>query len=204
MNTLTETIKKRYNRISKVYNSMDRMIKEEWRRDLLATIKGGKVLEVGIGTGKNLPYYPNTISLTGIDFSPGMLRFAREKAKEVDFPLELIEMDAQSLQFPDNTFDYVVTTCVYCSVPDPILGLKEMGRVVKPEGKIIMLEHMRSENSIVGPVMDVLNPIAVGISGANINRRTPENIEKAGLIIEDQQKLMGSIVRRFIINPNKK
>ncbi|OEF99567.1 methyltransferase type 11 [Vulcanibacillus modesticaldus] len=202
MDNQTELTKKRYNRISKIYNLMDQMIKKELRINHLSGLKG-KVLEVGIGTGKNLAYYPKDIHLTGIDFSPGMLRFAKERIKDVDFPVELIEMDAQSLDFDDNTFDYVVTTCVYCSVPDPIQGLKEMRRVVKPDGKIIMLEHMRSDSPILGFVMDVFNPLVVRMSGANINRQTTENIKKAGLIIEKEERLMGSILRRFVINPNK-
>ena len=202
MKNHTEKIKTRYNRISGLYDLMDKMIKEEWRLKVLANLKG-KVLEVGIGTGANIPYYPENVSLTGIDFSPKMLRFAREKANNADFPVELFEMDAQALAFEDNTFDYVITTCVYCSVPDPVKGLKEMRRVVKPEGKVIMLEHMRSESPFLGALMDVINPISVGITGANINRRTLDNIKNADFFIEENEKLMGSIVRFLVLNPNK-
>lgn len=181
---------------------MDRMIREDWRIQIVSQVSG-KVLEVGVGTGTNLPYYPQNVELTGIDFSSGMLRYARKKAENLDFVVKLLEMDAQQMDFPDNTFDFVLATCVYCSVPDPVLGLKEMRRVCKPEGKVLLLEHMRSENPLLGAVMDVLNPLTVGLSGVNINRRTLDNIANAGFVIEENERLMGSIVRKLVLNPNK-
>jgi len=198
----TEIIKKRYNRVSGIYDLMDKMIKDEWREKAMGNLEG-EVLEVGVGTGANLKLYPRGVRLTAIDFSPGMLKYAREKSQELDFPVKLLEMDAQALDFADNTFDYVVATCVYCSVPDPVKGLMEMRRVVKPNGKVILLEHMRSDNPIVGTIMDILNPIGLTIIGANINRRTIDNIHKAGFIIEEEEKLMTNIVRRLVLSPNK-
>ncbi|NGM84243.1 class I SAM-dependent methyltransferase [Paenibacillus sp. 7124] len=199
----TDIIRKRYDRISGIFDVMERMIKKEWRADLLSKAEG-EVLEVGVGTGANLSYYPpRAAGVTGIDFSPGMLRYAKQKALHTPFPVTLLEMDAQHLDFPDNSFDYVVATCVFCSVPDPIAGLKEIRRVCKPDGKVLLLEHMRSEQPLLGLVMDVLNPVTVRISGANINRRTLQNIEKAGLRIEENVPLMGSIVRSLVLNPDK-
>ncbi|WP_423188329.1 class I SAM-dependent methyltransferase [Alkalibacterium sp. f15] len=200
----TSKIKNRYNRISGVYDSMDKMIKDSWRQDLLKNVSG-KVLEVGIGTGANLPFYPPEVHLTGIDFSPGMLKKAEEKMAALDLPYQvsLIEMNAQEMDFPDNTFDYVVATCVFCSVPDPVKGLQEISRVCKPDGKIIMLEHMRSENAVVGKMMDIINPVTVNTWGANINRRTLENINKAGLSIEEKEDLVFTIFRKLKIKPNK-
>ncbi|GAB2480551.1 class I SAM-dependent methyltransferase [Alkalibacterium psychrotolerans] len=199
-----ETIKKRYDRVSGLYDIMDRMMKDKWREDLLKDVKG-KVLEVGIGTGKNLSFYPEGIELTGVDFSPKMLKKAQEKIDEsaLSYPVILKEMDIQQLDFSDNTFDYVVSTCVFCSVPDPVKGLKELKRVCKPDGRIIMLEHMRSDNKIAGKVMDLLNPIPVTIWGANINRDTLKNIAEAGLTFEKKEDLAGSIVRKMKVSPNK-
>jgi len=201
---LTEKIKKRYNRVSGIYDSMDKMIKESWRKDLLENVEGN-ILEVGVGTGANLQFYPDDIHLTGIDFSSGMLKHAREKVNNLTLPYQvnLVEMDAQQMDFPDNTFDYVVATCVYCSVPDPVKGLKEMGRVCKSDGKIILLEHMRSDKEVVGKMMDLLNPITVNIWGANINRKTLDNIKQAGLLIEQKEDLFYSIVRKLVVKPNK-
>jgi len=89
------------------------------------------------------------------------------------FPLILREVDAQEMAFKDNIFDFVVATWVYCSVPDPVQGMKEMRRVCKPD-------DMQSDNPILGKAMDVINPIVVGTYGANINRRTMQNIKQAG------------------------
>ncbi|NBJ68838.1 MULTISPECIES: class I SAM-dependent methyltransferase [Clostridia] len=198
----TNTIKRRYNRISGVFDMMDNMIKNDWRKELIQQAEG-KVLEVGVGTGKNLEYYPNKTEVIGIDFSPGMLKRAREKAELLARSVQLLEMDAQKLDFPDNTFDTVVSTCVFCSVPDPVQGLKEIKRVTKPTGKILMLEHMRSEHPVIGKIMDVLNPIGLHIVGANINRRTNDNIQNAGLKINQQELLMSDIVKKLVISPNK-
>lgn len=96
-----------------------------------------------MGTGANLPYYHSNAHVTGIDFSPKML----SKVKNTKSNIALEEMDVKQMDFPDNMFDVVVSTCVFCSVPDPVMGFKEIRRVVKPEGKIVMLEHMRSEKS---------------------------------------------------------
>jgi len=178
------------------------MIKEEWRKDLLSQVTG-KVLEVGIGTGANLPFYPSNIqSLTGVDFSRGMLKYAREKIEEniCEFPIELVEADIQKMPFPDHSFDSIVSTCVFCSVPDPLLGLKELTRVCKPNGHIYMLEHMRSENRLVGTVMDILNPLTVRLWGANINRKTLENIKYSGLNIVTDTPLMSSIMRSLTVS----
>jgi len=197
-----EVIKKRYNRISRVYNWMDQMIRDKWRKQLLSDLHG-EILEVGIGTGSNLPYYPDHIQLTGIDFSKGMLSHARKQAKQISFPLKLLEMDAQEMIFEDNSFDFIVATCVYCSVPNPVQGMKEMRRVCKPDGEILLLEHMRSDNPVLGKVMDVVNPIVVGTYGANINRRTMQNIKRAGLRIRNEKHLFGSVMRSLSLSPNK-
>lgn len=202
---LNEDIKRRYNRISSIYEQMDRMIKEEWREALLSLVSGN-VLEVGIGTGANLSFYPSTISsLTGIDFSEKMLKHARNKVmrERYSFPIELMEGDIQAIPFPDDTFDSIISSCVFCSVADPIKGLQELRRVCKTTGRIYMLEHMRSDNKVVGIVMDILNPITVRLWGANINRETIKTLEFCGLKVEKDTYRMGSIFRELVVNPFK-
>jgi ubiquinone/menaquinone biosynthesis C-methylase UbiE len=202
MTNHNEVIINRYNRISRFYDRMDKMVKETWRINLLEQVSGD-VLEVGVGTGVNLAYYPSGISLTGIDFSPRMLDLARKKVDNNYYPYEvqLLEADIQELPFQDQSFDYIVSTCVFCSVPNPIQGLKELKRVCKPAGKIVMLEHMRSENQLLGLGMDLFNPITVNLWGANINRRTMENIKKAGLKVEKSELLMGTVMRKLTLTP---
>lgn len=82
------------------------------------------------------------------------------------------------MDFPDYTFDYVVSTCVFCSVPNPVKGLREIRRVVKPEGKVMMLEHMRGENRFVGKALDIINPLSTFVSSVNVNRETVKTSKK--------------------------
>lgn len=139
----------------------------------------GKTLEVGIGTGNNFPYYPENVHLTGIDFSERMIEISKKKIKN-NRNIRLQVMDAENMSFAENSFDTVVTSCVFCSVPDPVKGLREIKRVCKDGGNILLLEHVRSNKKVIGKIMDILNPIPLHIYGANINRRTYANLLKAG------------------------
>lgn len=208
MTNKNEKIQKRYNRVSKIYDLLEKPMEliafSEWREKIIKRIEGEKILEVGVGTGKNLQYYPKNVDLTGIDFSKKMLEKARNRAENME-NIKLIEMDAQKMAFDDNTFDTVITSCVFCSVPDPIKGLKEIRRVCKNNGKIVMLEHMRSGNKLVGKFMDIINFIPLNVWGANINRKTIENLKKAGFKDEfiDYKDIWTDIVKIIEIR-NKK
>jgi ubiquinone/menaquinone biosynthesis C-methylase UbiE len=147
-------------------------------------VKGPEVLEVGVGTGKNMPYYSAGLQITGIDLTPGMLARARERASALNLDVRLFLGDVQALDFADNAFDTVVSTFVFCSVPDPVLGLREIHRVVRPGGQVLLLEHVRSERLLWGVLMDFLNPLVVRVVGANINRQTVENVHRAGLRVD--------------------
>lgn len=202
MQDLTETIRKRYNRIAPMYNSMDTMIKPTWREELLRDAKG-KVLEVGVGTGANLSHYPPGLEIVGIDFSPRMLAYAQEQILSLPSNIQLQQMDAQHLEFPNDSFDTVVATCVFCSVPDPIQGLREIHRVLKPTGHLLMIEHMLSDNPVLALALHILNPVTVRISGANVNRKTIQNLQSAGFHIADIKMLaFKDIVRRIDAVPH--
>jgi len=167
-----------------------------WRKRLWALVEGTQVLEVGVGTGKNIPYYPSEMSIRAIDLTPGMLARAQARAcaleKDVDFCLG----DVQALEFPENTFNAAVATFVFCSVPDPVLGLRELKRVLKPGGQALLLDHVRSTNAVMGAFMDVLDPLVVRLMGPHINRRTVENVQKAGLTVEHVEDMgMGGIFK---------
>src|SRR5690625_5194779 len=166
-----------------MFDRMNPMTRSSWRRDLLKDLQG-EILEVGVGTGINLRFYPEHVHVTGIDFSPKMLARARRKLKDAQATVTLKEMNIERMDFADNTFDAVVSTCVFCSVPNPIQVLKEIRRVVKKEGKVMMLEHMRSENVMFGKMLDLLNPLTVRLIGTNVNRATIKNIEQSGMTVK--------------------
>ena len=158
----TEARRKRYDRIAPFYDLMELMNEQRmrpWREKLWAQVPPVRVLEVGVGTGKNFEYHPRDARMTGIDFSPRMLERARQRAAQLEDPIELLQMDAQAMEFPDGSFDAAVATCVFCSVPDPMQGLREVKRVVKPGGRVFLMEHMRHSNPIIGAVMDALTPL---------------------------------------------
>ena len=198
----TQKTRARYQRISTLYDFMEILPERRykpWRERLWSLVKGPKVLEVGVGTGKNMPFYPKGLQITGIDLTPGMLDRARIRADDLKLDVDLRIGDAQALDFPDETFDSVVATFVFCSVPDPLLGLGQLVRVVKPAGQVILMDHVRSEQPLFGILMDALNPIVVRITGANINRRTVENVREASLVIDHVEVLgMGGIFKLIV------
>ena len=175
----------KYNRIAPIYELIDLPLElpyfRKWRKEALSGLSG-KVLEVGVGTGRNLKYYPSSCSVTGIDNSKGMLEKAGEKAKGMK-NVTLLLMDAEHLEFPDNSFDYVVTTFVLCTIPDPVKALKEMRRVLKPSGELIALEHMHSSDPFIARLEDLINPILFFLLGDHTTRHTVRDIKEAGFTI---------------------
>jgi demethylmenaquinone methyltransferase/2-methoxy-6-polyprenyl-1,4-benzoquinol methylase len=190
----------KYNRFSRVYDLMETPMEliryGKWRKEVFSGLKG-RVLEVGVGTGKNIPYYPDDCEVVGIDISAKMLSHAKKRAAGKK-NISLLVMDAEHMGFVDGCFDYVITTFVLCSIPDPVSALTEMKRVCKPEGTVINLEHMRSSNRAIAFVEDLFNPITASITGVNINRETVKNIRKAGLGIIEERKLAMKDVFRLI------
>jgi ubiquinone/menaquinone biosynthesis C-methylase UbiE len=198
----TERARHAYDRASRWYDVQEllseRLAFRKWRRRLWDLVPGGSVLEVGVGTGKNLRYYGEDRSVTAIDFSPKMLEKARRNSARWGVTADLLLMDAQALEFPDATFDSVVSTFVFCSVPDPVLGLSEVRRVLKPGARAYLLEHVLSKKQPMRWFMQRLNGVVSTVGGANINRDTAANVEAAGLGIIEVTDLWSDVVKLIV------
>jgi ubiquinone/menaquinone biosynthesis C-methylase UbiE len=191
--------RKRYDRMARLYDILEWPIERfrfaSWRARLKNCVNGSHALEVGVGTGKNLPYYPQDLNITAIDLSPRMLARAHVKAEKIGSEVELLEMNVQHLDFPDHYFDTIFATFVFCSVPDPVVGLHELRRVCKPDGHLFLMEHVRPGNAVLGGIFDFFNPVVVRMVGANINRRTLDNVQLAGWRIQMAEPLASDIVQ---------
>ena len=189
----TALTRARYQRISRLYDGLESLMERRfrpWREKLWEFVSSPRVLEVGVGTGKNIEFWPSNSQVTAIDLTPGMLEIARQRLKNFNRQGDdLFLADVQHLELPSRIFDTVVATFVFCSVPDPIQGLREIGRIVRPDGKILLLEHVRIDRPLIGTLMDVLAPLIVRLYGAGINRRTVENVRAAGLQIDQVEDL---------------
>lgn len=171
-----EIIRRRYDRLAPWFDSMQGFMEgfffRKLRKKLWLEAAGMHILEVGVGTGKNFNFYPEDARITAIDFSPKMLEQARKKSNRKQIIVDLNLMDIQSIEYADNSFDTVVASFVFCSVANPRKGLKELYRVLKPGGQLLLLEHVLSRRKSVAFIMNSINPLVFRLFGANINRQT--------------------------------
>ncbi len=157
----------------------------------------GRTLEVAIGTGMNLPHYPRGVDLTGVDLTPEMLALARRRSADIGVPVTLTEGDAQALPFGDATFDSVLCTYAMCSVPDERATVLEMRRVLKPRGRLILVDHIRSS---VLPLfwLQRLMELAPSRNRDELTRRPREHVEAAGFTVEASDRLRAGVVERLV------
>jgi phosphatidylethanolamine/phosphatidyl-N-methylethanolamine N-methyltransferase len=199
----TRATKNRYDRIAPVYDLVELVAEQRyhgWRKQAWEDVEGSTILEIGVGTGKNMPYYPADAHVTAIDISDKMLARARRRAENVGRDVTLQQMDVQALEFGDNSFDCAIATFVFCSVPNPVLGLRELRRVVKPGGRVVLLEHVRARNPVLGKIMDLFDPLTVRLMGPHINRETVENVRQVGLDIRHVEDLDSLGIFKLIVS----
>ncbi len=188
----------KWNRAAKTFDWMNSGVERRYgsyKRALFAKSRG-KVMLVAAGTGLDFPFFPPDLDMVAIDFSPKMVEQAKLNAARFPGRLEVMEADVQDLEFPDETFDTVVTSCTFCSVPDPVQGLKEVHRILRPDGQMLMFEHVRPGNFLLGAMMDVMTPI-VRKTGPELNRPTADNIRRAGFKITREFNVYLDMVKLF-------
>jgi ubiquinone/menaquinone biosynthesis C-methylase UbiE len=158
----------------------------------------GEVLEIAVGSGRNLGFYPPGVKLRAIEFSPEMLALARRRAEELGRELDLREGDAQALEFADQSFDTVIITLALCTIPDDRKAAREAWRVLRPGGRLVLLEHVRSPVLPVRAVQRVLDPLAVRFEADHLVRDPLDYLSDEGFEVESVERSRWGIVERVI------
>lgn len=157
----------------------------------------GATLEVAVGTGLNLPHYPPKTSLTGIDLTPEMLEIARKRAARLGVTIDLRVADAHALPFEDATFDTVVATYSLCNIPDPRTAVFEMARVLRPDGRLVLVDHIRSSVRPLFWIQRAIEIVTVRVEGEHMTRRSLDHVVAAGLQIDERDRLRAGVVERI-------
>ena len=165
-------------------------------RDWVCGQATGEVLEIAIGTGRNLPHYPSDVRLTGVELSPAMLDVARARARGLVRDVDLRVGDAQALDFADDSFDTVVCTLSLCTIPDERAAVAEVGRVLRPGGRFLLLEHVRSPLTPVRLGQRLLDPLAVRFQADHLLREPLEHLQAEGFKLEQVERSKLGIVER--------
>ena len=180
----SQNIQQTYDRFSTLY---DLICKPwlEWGRqravETLGPLPGSRVLEIGIGTGLNLEYYPKGVDVLGFDYSYGMLEKARQKALETSCGrVDLMQMDACSLGFSDNAFEFIMAAYVLTVVPEPEKAVRELFRVARPGARVVMVNYLRSSSKLVGVFEDLLHPIFSNLGLFTLDHDLPNLLEQNG------------------------
>ena len=157
----------------------------------------GKTLEVAVGTGLNLPFYPGDVQLTGVDFSPAMLNLARRRAEQLGRVIDLREADAHELPFPDASFDTVVCTYGLCAIPDDSRAVSEMKRVLRPGGLLLLVDHIAGGAWPTRAVQRLLEVVTVPLQGEHFLRRPLHRVRAEGLNVEQCERFKLGVIERL-------
>lgn len=203
--TETDRIRRIYDDRAATYDRSigvtERILLGPLRREFGARLRG-ETLEIGVGSGLNLPYYASAVTrAVGIDLSSEMLALAEQRAAGMPFPVTLLQGDAEALPFPDDSFDTVAISLALCTVPDPVMALREMARVCRPDGRVVMLEHVLSPVPPVAVAERLLSQLQERAMGCHLDRETIGLARSLGFaILEERQRLFG-VFRLVVARP---
>lgn len=196
----TERVRRHYDRSAESY---DRLIAWSEKvffgggREWVCSRARGEILEIAPGTGRNFPFYSKDVSLTGVELSPKMLSIARRRAHELGIEADLRPGDVQNLPFPDASFDTVIATLALCTIPDERRAVAEAARVLRPGGRLLLLEHVRSPLLPVRLLQYALNPLFVLLEHDHLLREPLRHVEDAGLVVERLERSKWGVVERL-------
>lgn len=169
---------------------------EPYKRELFSAM-AGRILFVAVGTGLDIQFFPPGQDIVGIDISPRMLERAGPRAAAYPGHMRLVEMDVEALEFPAASFDQVYTSCTFCSVPDPVAGLREIRRVLVPGGELRMFEHTGSRYFPFNVLLKVMAPI-VRRFGPDVNRNTVRNVARAGFRVREVRHRYLDVIKTIV------
>jgi ubiquinone/menaquinone biosynthesis C-methylase UbiE len=196
----TDVVRRHYERLADRYDRSaefcERLIRVEAGRRWLGSRASGDTLEIGVGTGLNILHYRPEVRLTGMDLSARMLALARRRAEDLGRAVDLVVGDAQAMAFPDRSFDTVVFGLCLCSIPDDRRAVEEGARVLKPGGRMLLLEHVASPNALVRAGQRLLEPLAVRFQADHLTREPLDHVRARGLVIEEVHRWAWGIMER--------
>ena len=199
-------ISQKYNRFARWYDWLEAIPNllglSRLRRSLLRRAQG-KVLEVAVGTGKNLPYYSSDCRVIAVDLSSEMLNVARKRAARLAIHTSFVVADAEALPFSGKSFDTVVSSLSTCTFPNPVAAVKEMARVCRPGGRVLLLEHGRSDREKIARWQDRHADQFAKPLGCHWNREPLDMVRKAGLKINTTRRVFFGIFHQIAAAPEQ-
>jgi ubiquinone/menaquinone biosynthesis C-methylase UbiE len=201
-----QELSRRYNRVARWYDRVEGILGllgvSRLRRRVLQRASG-KVLEVAVGTGKNLPYFPHECRIIAVDLSREMLNIARKRAAKLSMNVSFLLADAEALPFSDESFDTVVSTLSTCTFPNPVAALEGMSRVCRPEGRVLLLEHGRSDRKWLARWQDRHADQFAKPLGCHWNREPLDMVRKAGLTIHKARRVFFGMFHEIEAEPER-
>lgn len=198
----TARVERIWDRTARIYDKRIAFFERrlfEGGREWVCSRARGKTLEIAVGTGRNLGLYGDDVELTGIELSEGMLAIAQTRAADLGTAADLRRGDAQSLDFPDEAFDTVTCTISLCSIPDPAAAIREARRVLRPGGRFVAMEHVRSPSLPVRLVQKAIDPLTVRFEGDHVTREPLEHLRRESFRIDELERLKWGIVERVAV-----
>jgi ubiquinone/menaquinone biosynthesis C-methylase UbiE len=198
-----ERLIRKFDKQARIYEvRRKRKSEREWREKLITCVKG-RVLEVSVGAGANFHFYPKDVQVTAVDFSVEMLNKANQAATEIGIQAEFIHSDVESLMFPDDSFDTIVSTLSFCGYADPHKVLGAFQNWCKRDGQILLLEHGISSNRIIGGLQTIVDPLFKKVVGCHLKRDMVQILQQSNLLINKMEHYMFGAVHLVWASPNK-